>query len=438
MRGTSAPASGAGRMAVTGGAVMVAATLTNGLAYLVPMLGARHLTAADLGAMATVQALAAIAGVAGAGLQTAVAVHRARHPHAPTARVTISTAAVTAGVLVAAIPLIVTSLHLPVEVVALLVGMTPPVVLAARWLGELQGDQRFLRLALGMGVLAIGRYGGVIGGLALGAGLVGSLLTGLVCCYVALPILRLVAGPAAPVTDTGRPAEGSASGGSTLGLRQVVTASSATLAMLVASYADLILARQLLTPAESGAYSVGTVLTKGALWAPQVVTVLALPRMARQDGRTRRAAWAVVGACGAVLVITSALAGGLAFRFAGGQDYATLGRYAPVFAATGACYALAFVLVNAQIASGARWPSVPLWVAAGGLVLVAVFVAPHTFAGIMWTATGTAAAAALALAIVVRVTTTRRSPSAGPVPLPVGPPDLAGQVSRFPAGTVPN
>ncbi|MFI6273383.1 lipopolysaccharide biosynthesis protein [Micromonospora zamorensis] len=428
MRGTTAPVSDAGRMAITGGAVMVAATLTNGLAYLVPMLGARHLTAADLGAMATVQALVAIAGVAGAGLQTAVAVHRARHPHAPTARVTMSTAAVTAGVLIAAIPLIVTSLHLPVEVVALLVGMTLPVVLAARWLGELQGDQRFLRLALGMGVLAIGRYGGVIGGLALGAGLVGSLLTGLVCCYVALPILRLVAGPAAPITDT-PPAAGRAAGGSTLGLRQVVTASSATLAMLVASYADLILARQLLTPEESGAYSVGTVLTKGALWAPQVVTVLALPRMARQDGRTRRAAWAVVGACGAALVVGSALAGGLAFRLAGGQDYAALGRYAPFFAATGAFYALAFVLINAQIASGARWPSVPLWVAAGALVFVAVFVAPHTFAGIMWTATATAAAAALALAIVVRVTAPRRSPSAGPVPLPVGPPDLAGRVS---------
>lgn len=428
MRGTSAPVSDAGRMAMTGGAVMAAATLTNGLAYLVPMLGARHLTAADLGAMATVQALVAIAGVAGAGLQTAVAVHRARHPQARTARVTMSTAAVTAGVLVAAIPLIVTSLHLPVDVVALLAGMTLPVVLAARWLGELQGDQRFLRLALGMGVLAIGRYGGVIGGLALGAGLVGSLLTGLVCCYVTLPILRLVAGSAAPMADT-PPAAGRAAGGSTLGLRQVVTASSATLAMLVASYADLILARQLLTPAESGAYSVGTVLTKGALWAPQVVTVLALPRMARRDGRTRRAAWAVVGACGAALVLASSLAGGLAFQLAGGQDYAALGRYAPFFAATGAFYALAFVLVNAQIASGARWPSVPLWVAAGGLVFVAVFVAPHTFAGIMWTATATAGAAALALAIVVRVTAPRHSPSAGPAPLTVGPPDLAGRVS---------
>ncbi|SCE88361.1 Membrane protein involved in the export of O-antigen and teichoic acid [Micromonospora coriariae] len=420
-------------MAVTGSAVMAAATLTNGLAYLVPMLGARHLTAADLGALATVQALVAIAGVAGAGLQTAVAVHRARHPHAPTARVTLTAAAVTGGTLVAAIPLIVTTVHLPVEVVTLLVGMTLPVVLAARWLGELQGDQRFLRLALGMCVLAVGRYAGVIAGLVLGAGLVGSLLAGLVCSYVALPILRLTAASGAA------PAEAPATGGSAaaahpasgpaLGLRQVMTASSATLAMLVASYADLILARQLLSPAESGAYSVGTVLTKGALWAPQVVTVLALPRMARQDGRTRRAAWAVVGACGAALVITSALAGGLAFRLAGGQDYAALGRYAPFFAATGALYALAFVLINAQIASGARWPSVPLWVAAAGLVLVAVFVAPHTFAGIMWTATAAAASAALALAVVVRASAGRRGPPAGPSPEPVGPPDLADRVS---------
>ncbi|MGI5524496.1 lipopolysaccharide biosynthesis protein [Micromonospora sp. CA-259024] len=428
MRGTTAPASDAARMAVTGGAVMAAATMTNGLAYLVPMLGARHLTAADLGALATVQALVAIAGVAGAGLQTAVAVHRARQPHTPTARVTLTTAAVTAGILVAAIPLIVTTLHLPVEVVVLLVGMTLPVVLAARWLGELQGDQRFLRLAIGMGVLAIGRYVGVIGGLALGAGLVGSLLASLVCSYVALPILRLAAGSG--TTATGGPATGArAAGRPALGLRQVMTASSATLAMLVASYADLILARQLLSPAESGAYAVGTVLTKGALWAPQVVTVLALPRMARQDSKMRRAAYAVVGICGAALVIASALAGGLAFRLVGGQDYAALGRYAPFFAATGAFYALAFVLINAQIASGARWPSVPLWVAAAVLVLVAVFVAPHTFVGIMWTATAAAAASALALAVVVRTSARRHGPVSEPVPHLVGPPDLADRVS---------
>jgi hypothetical protein len=50
---------------------------------------------------------------------------------------------------------------------------TGATVLAGRRLGELQGDERFLRLALGMGVLAAGRYAGFVAALLLGAGLTG-------------------------------------------------------------------------------------------------------------------------------------------------------------------------------------------------------------------------------------------------------------------------
>ncbi|RKN54595.1 polysaccharide biosynthesis protein [Micromonospora costi] len=407
-------------MAITGGAVMVAATLTNGLAYLVPMLGARHLDPADLSTLATVQALVTIAGVAATGLQTAIAVHRARQPHAATTRVVLVTAAVTGAILIAATPLTVTALHLPVTVVALSAATTLAVVLAAGPLGELQGDQRFLRLAAGMGVLALGRYAGVVVGLVLGGGLVGSLTASVATAWLAVPILHLLArsrpatsASAVPRPATAGPVSGDVSAslsadGPVLGVRKVVTASGATLAMLVASYADLILARQLLPPAESGAYSVGTVLTKGALWAPQVVTVLALPRMARRDSNSRARALAVVAACGAALVAASTLAGGLAFRLAGGPDYAALGRYAPFFAATGALYAVAFVLINAQLATGARWPSAPLWAGAGALVVVAVFLAPHTFVGVMGSALAAAVATTLALTVLAHTATGRR------------------------------
>jgi hypothetical protein len=172
--------------------------------------------------------------------------------------------------------------------------------------------------------------------------------------------------------------------------------------MLVVSYADLILARHLLPAAAAGAYSVGTVLTKGAIWAPQVVTVMALPRLAQGSRRTLVLAAALVAACGAVLVAASAAAGGLAFRFAGGADFVALGRYAPVFALTGALYALVFVVVNAQVAAGARWPSAPLWIACVALVVVAEWAAPHTFTAIMWCAVGTAAAALALSALALR------------------------------------
>ncbi|MFI7603496.1 lipopolysaccharide biosynthesis protein [Micromonospora sp. NPDC049366] len=409
MTRTTARVSTTGRVALGGSAVLLAGTLANGLAYLVPMLGARLLPAADLGALATAQALVTIAAVAGTGLQMAIAVHRARHPHASTNSIIRRTAIVTGGLLTAAAPVVVTMLDLPLGVVAMLIATTLVIVLASGLLGELQGDQRFLRLAAGMAVLALGRYAGLAAALALGAGLVGALLAGLVGAVVVLPVLEMLARDRrAPVTAATPVAAEAGEEPSPLGLRQVVTAGSATLAMLVASYADLLLARQLLPPAESGAYSVGTVLTKGALWAPQVVTVLALPRMARRDGSSRTEALAVVATCGVLLVAGSALAGGLAFRLVGGPAYASLGRYAPVFAATGALYALAFLLINAQLAMGVRWPALPLWAGAGGLVTGAVLIAPHTFTGVMWSALAAAAATTLALALVAYFPRTAR------------------------------
>ena len=108
--------------------------------------------------------------------------------------------------------------------------------------------------------------------------------------------------------------------------------------MLVLSYADLILARQLLPADAAGAYAVGAVLTKGALWAPQVVTVLAVPRLAAGTG-----AAAGRGPRGGRLRRRprrrDRVAGELAVRLAGGERYAGLAAIAPYFALTGALYA---------------------------------------------------------------------------------------------------
>ena len=379
---------GASRMGTAGAAVAGAAMVTNGLAYLLPMLGARYLPVEELSVLATTLALVAIAGVAGVGLQMAVAVHRARHPGAPTHRVSLVTTAVAGGAVVVAAPVMITGLRLSSAVVALVAGTTVAVVLAARWLGELQGEQRFVRLAWAMGVVALGRYGGMIVALVLGADVVTTMLAGMLTAWLVLPVLAWIARP-------DRPAGNDAA--ATMRIRQVASAGTAALAMLAVSYADLIFARQLLSPADSGAYAVGTVLTKGALWAPQVIVVLALPRLAVGDNRVRTVVLAIVAGCGVVLVAASALAGGFAFRLVGGEDYTSLGRYAPFFATTGALYALIFAAVNAKIAAGARWPSAPLWVAAAVLAVLTTTVAPRTFQGIMWCALATAAGTALVM-----------------------------------------
>ena len=371
-------------------AVTAAGVLANGLAYVVPVLGARLLTAADLSALATLLAMTAIAGVASTGLQIAVAVHRARHGPSSGTRSALLTVGVTTGALTAALPIAVLALRLPVLATVLAGISSIGVVAAGRWFGEMQGDQRFLPLAAGLAILAGGRYGGVVLGLALGAGLTGSLLLGAATAILVLPVLHLLAR---------RP--GVEVAGAPLAARTVLTAGGATLAMLIVSYADLLLARRFLPFDASGAYAVGTVLTKGALWAPQVVTVIALPRLAQGHKRTLHLALALVGASGLVLVAAAAAGGGLAFRLAGGADYVHLGRYAPVFAATGALYGLVFVLVNAQVAAGARWPSAPLWIVTAAFVLAAWLALPHTVAGIAYGALGTAAVSLVVIGLLV-------------------------------------
>ncbi|MFV2103829.1 polysaccharide biosynthesis protein [Micromonospora sp. LOL_024] len=390
------------RLGAAGAAVTVATLVTNALAYVVPVLGARRLSAADLGALATVLALAAIAAVPGYGLQIAVAAHRARWGGGDSARLGLRTAVLTAAVTLAAAPVLTMALRLPVALTLLLAATTFATVLGGRWLGELQGDQRFLRLAVSMAVLATGRYSGLVVGLVLGLEPAFCLLLAALTGLLALPLLARLARPAA----AGRAAAGPVAGAmvpngvpGVLGARQVMTACGATLAMLTISYADLILARQLLPGSTSGAYAVGAVLTKGALWAPQVVTLLVLPRLARGDRRARLTALVLILACGAILVAASTVGGELAFRLAGGADYLHMAGLAPLFAATGALYAVVFMLVNDRVATAARWPAAPLWLTTFGLAASAALVAPRSVTGVLCCALAAAAVATVTMTL---------------------------------------
>jgi O-antigen/teichoic acid export membrane protein len=386
-----------------GVAVAAAGLVVNALAYVVPLLGARTLAPADLGALAVVLALGAFASVPAQGLQTAIAVRRARHGAVRRAgRASLATAAVTGAVLGAAVPVVSRLLHVAPILPVWSAATGVAVVLASRWLGELQGAQRFGRLAVGMVALAVARYGGVIAGLGLGAGVAGSLAWGAAVAWLVPPVLALLARQrsAAPAGGT-VPAGETAPAGEPVRAGDILAATGATLAMLAASYADLVLARHALTGPQSGAYAVGAVLTKGALWAPQVVTVLALPMLARGSRRALVTSVGVVGLCGAVLVVASWVAGTVVIERLGGSGYAWLGRYAAGFAAVGALYAVVFVLVNAQIAAGSRWPAAPLWLSLAAFAVAVRLLDPPTIGRILGlaVAAGVLATALMALAL---------------------------------------
>jgi len=500
--------------------VTAANAAANLLAYLVPVLGARRLAPADLGALATALALVAIATMPGIGLQTAVAVAVARSGGGAAAsrgadRLAWITAVSCGGAVLLATPLLAEVLRLPMAVPPLLAAMTVPAVLAGWPLGVLQGSERFGRLACGTVLLAGGRYAGVLAALAAGTGLTGAVALGALVAWTVPPALWWlmrpagspaqspddaalvayspgdaalavgspdavvpasgspdVAAPAANSADAGAPValsaadampaqrspedvgpaapslgaapathspDGAVSGtrssdGAVSGLlspvaaaptaptpasappappspgtsgpaaeapadgvrgRAVFAAASASLAILVASYADLILARRLLPPGESGAYAVGAVLTRAAIWAPQVVTIVALPRLARGRGASLRVGLALVGAAGVLLVAAALVAGDEVVRAVGGLRYAALGRLAPYFILVGALYAITVFLLNAQLAAGARWPSAGVWAVVAGLPVLVAVVGPGTVAQLLACAVGAAAASVL-------------------------------------------
>ncbi|MCW6004084.1 polysaccharide biosynthesis protein [Micromonospora sp. CPCC 205371] len=400
------------------GAVVTGANVVVNLAaYLVPVLGARYLTSDDLGALATAMALFAIATVPGMGLQTAIAVSVARgESPANLGRTSTTTALLCGAPLLLATPLLVAVLDLPLAVPPLIAAMTVPIVLACRPLGELQGRSRFSKLAVGLVVVALGRYAGVVIGLAAGLGLVGSLMVGVAVAWFGLPVVARL-GHSPHVTASGRLRGGA-----------VFTAASATLAMLVASYADLILARTVLPAAASGAYAVGAVLTRGAIWAPQVITMLALPRLAQGHRRTLVAGLGLVAGAGLALVGLTAAASELAVRVVGGADYLYLTVDAPWFAALGAVYAVIFFLLNAQIAASARWPSAPLWLAVAALPPAILVLGRPSIGSVLACALTVALSAATAMLIRVL-----RTPPPTPPPPAASAPSSSASAPPSPA-----
>jgi O-antigen/teichoic acid export membrane protein len=222
-----------GAVGYAGALVSIATAASNGLAYLVPVVAARLLPAAELGALAALSAIGSIAAVAGLGLQTALAVRWARHGAiAGATRMAVTTAAVTTGLLLLAIPVCAILLRLEPEQTALLAALTFPIVLGGRWLGELQGRELFGRLAAGLVVQAVARYGGLVVALAAGLGLTTALAVGAAGSWLSLLALAMLTPPGSSDGET-TPVHG----------RDVLRAGAATLAMLAVSSADVILAR---------------------------------------------------------------------------------------------------------------------------------------------------------------------------------------------------
>jgi O-antigen/teichoic acid export membrane protein len=250
---------------------------------------------------------------------------------------------------------------------ALLAVTVVPLTIMGGQAGVLQGERRWLPLALiylatGLGRIAFGAACLVWRPDALGA------MTGV----AAGALLPVVIGWLALHRHTRQQAATPPHGPLTGGLfRELALNAHALLAFFALSNADVVVARTVLSEHAAGLYAAGLILTKAVLFLPQFVVVVAFPSMARADasGRTRLKGLALVLGIGALTTSGVLLLPGWAVVFIGGDQYAALESRLWGFAVLGTLLALLQLMVYDVVAQQRRGAVVLVWAA---LVVVVV------------------------------------------------------------------
>jgi len=377
------------------GTIVVAASLAIAqiFAFLVSIIAARALGPSQFGVLAALLNVLLIGNVIALGLQAVIARTIVTLPgaergaagrHALATGLTMAVAVSVAALAIS--PLLQWILQIEGWWSVLLVAATLlPLTWIGAQLGVAQGRESFGRLAAVYAAVGVGRgIGGIAG--ALLASSATSTLLGIFLGTTAGAIL-------------GRVVVSSLTGHGDFRISrlysQVAHAAHALLALFVLTNIDVILARALLGADEAGLYGVGAVITKVAFWLPQFVGVVAFPRLA--DDRRARALVLTVGAVGGLgglVVLGTALLPGLAVGVAGGPDYTALVPLAWLFAVIGALFSLAQVLLMSRLAVDDRVAVFAVWAAIAVLLILAIWVLPHTVAGL-------ATSAAIAGAVLV-------------------------------------
>lgn len=376
----------------------VATTVANLLGYVLVLLLARSLPAASLGAAGALLNLVVIGMVLPLAVQLVVARAVASRPGAedperaaalPRAalRVALEVGLLLAALVALASPLLGRFLHLGGPWAAVLVGVSfvPATVIFAVQ-GLLQGARRFTALSV---VLVAAAAAKPVAGLVdawLGAG-VTTLMALLAAGTGVVAVASLVG------TRGSRGTRGTRGSRGTSGTRragpapaaavrqvaarlrpEVVSASVSTAGLLTFANIDLLLARHVLDPSASGAYTVGAIFAKAAFWAPQFVSTMLFPQMAQRGRRAPAVVGsvAVCSAAGAVAVLGAFALGTPLVTLVAGVRYQWLGPTVWLFAALGGVLAVAQVLLYARLAVGDRLLGIVAWVCVAGLVVAVV------------------------------------------------------------------
>jgi O-antigen/teichoic acid export membrane protein len=348
------------------GPALLAANLAS---YALVLIAGRVLTPAAYSVLVTLLALLLVGSVPSLALQSVLARRGAVGTNEIDGAFAagIVTGAIVTGLMFAALPALHSFLHLQHHVLGLvaMAAALLPVHVIASIQGSLQGAERFGRLGV---VVVLGGLARLLGGaipLAFGA-TVDEAMVGIAVVSAAVAVTASAyAGVRRLVAQ--RP---SVSGFG----REVVTAAVAFGGLLVLSSLDVLLARHLLISNAAGRYGAGSVVSKGGLWLPQAVALVALPRLSRaeQGSRALRDALALTSAIGAVVVVVTAAVGATVVRLGFGADLVPSHGWVWPFALQGAALAMVQLLIADDVARRTMVVA-PLTLAAAGVELAIVF-----------------------------------------------------------------
>ena len=154
-------------------------------------------------------------------------------------------------------------------------------------------------------------------------------------------------------------------------LVEALVSSQTLLAFFALANLDVVVARNVLSPHDSGLYAGGLILTKALLFLPQFVVVVAFPALATVHERVRAltASLAAIAALGGVGTLACWLLPQVALMFVGGTAYAEIADQLWLFALLGTVLAGLQLLVYAVLARQGRRTSLLLW--AGLVAMIA-------------------------------------------------------------------
>jgi O-antigen/teichoic acid export membrane protein len=154
-------------------------------------------------------------------------------------------------------------------------------------------------------------------------------------------------------------------------INELWKATQALFALYVLVNIDVLLARIVLTPEESGIYTVGMLVAKIAFFMPQAITVVLFPKMGRNDSSALRLAVLGTSLIGAGYIALTYFASEFVVNAIGGSSYAELYSEVWLFAVEGSLFAVLQVLLYGRISREDTKVSILLWV---GSLIAAVSV----------------------------------------------------------------